>query len=195
MATSNKNKVAGAGKGKGGKVAGAKAEKPKAPKAEVAEEAEETEEEEESEEEEVTEDDTTDTKKANDAEDAEEEDEEESDEEDGEDVGPAVDVISRGKNYIRTYSKKVHGANYKELAKEFAGKPGYASREYTIAPSSKVLELIVEYAEKEDFEKKLDEQNPDSPVVEKARKFIDKDAALRFKQLKKGTCTVSKFAK
>jgi len=37
-------------------------------------------------------------------------------------IKDAVDVVNRDGEHIRTYSKKVHGKDYKKLAEEFAKK-------------------------------------------------------------------------
>ena len=37
-------------------------------------------------------------------------------------IKDAVDVVDKNGEYIRTYSRKVHGKDYKKLAEEFAEK-------------------------------------------------------------------------
>ena len=61
----------------------------------------------------------------------EEEEDDESDEDDDveldEDAAPkgaGVHIYDAGGNYVRTYTKKAHGKNYKELAKRFLEKSG-----------------------------------------------------------------------
>lgn len=96
----------------------------------------------------------------------------------------SVDIISRGRTYIRTYSKKVHGKDFMKMAEGLVAH--YPRREYTIVPSNTVLALEVRYREKEDAELPLDRQKMDSPMMDKSKMFTDRDEALRFNVLKKG---------
>ena len=112
--------------------------------------------------------------------------------EEGEDDGESVDVLiarpgSSRRTYVRTYSLEQHGDDYKDLAKQFITKPMYSKRGYILVPSGEVLEVEVRYREKQDFELPLDEQKPDSPIVDKVRRFKDKQSALAFNNLKKGS--------
>lgn len=102
------------------------------------------------------------------------------------DAGESVDILS-GKNFIRYYSREAHGDDFLALAEQLINKPEYAKRDYRIAPSSDTDVLEVRYREKEDAEKHLDEQSPDSPVVDKTKRFEDRDDALSFSANKHGT--------
>lgn len=102
------------------------------------------------------------------------------------DAGDSVDIMV-GKTFIRYYSKEVHGENFLDLAKELCGKPEYATRGYTIVPSSDNELFEVRYREKEDAEKPLDDQDPDAPTVDKSRRFEDREEALSFRSNKSGS--------
>ena len=120
-----------------------------------------------------------------------EEEEDSSEEEEGEPKPLKADKnsvdILRGKLYVRTFSKEIHGADFEDIAKQFIGKPMYAKRAYSVVPSAQVIGIQVRYREKKDFDLPLDEQKPDSPVVDKVQKFTDKQAALSFNVAKNGS--------
>lgn len=118
------------------------------------------------------------------------EDEDKEDEDDESD--DSVDVLKRDNGFVRTFSKAVHGAKFKELAEEFVNNPNYSARGYRIVPSKEVKKVIVRYREKEDFELPLDKQKPDAPMVDKERVFTDKEAAISFGNQKKATVVVSR---
>lgn len=104
----------------------------------------------------------------------------------------AIDIVV-GDHYIRQYSQAVHGDNFMDLAREFCTKKpsvGGKGSEYKMVPVHEIKEVEVRYREKEDAEKKLDEQKPDSPMVDKVRKFGDKDEALAFRNSKTGASVV-----
>ncbi len=109
-------------------------------------------------------------------------------------AGDSVDILKRGNIYTRTYSKDVHGKDFLELAESFVNNPNHALREYSIVPSSTITSLAVRYREKEDFDKPLDKQKPDSPIIEKEKTFgeDEKEEAIAFANLKKVTVSVSK---
>lgn len=153
-----------------------KAEKEAKAKAseEIEEEVEETEEEVEEEAEEET----------DEKEESDDEVEEKEAKAKASDKDSVVDIISRGRTYIRTYSKKVHGKDFMKMAEGLVAH--YPRREYTIVPSNTVLALEVRYREKEDAELPLDRQKLDSPMMDKSKMFTDRDEALRFNVLKKG---------
>lgn len=100
--------------------------------------------------------------------------------------GDSVDVLS-GKNFIRYYSKETHGADFLKLAQGLVNKPEYATRNYKLVPSSHTSILEVRYREKADAEKSIDEQSPDSPMMDKRRRFEDRDEALAFSVIKHGS--------
>ena len=71
----------------------------------------------------------------------------------------SVDVLDPNGEYIRTYSKKVHGADFKKLAEGFVSK--VAGRKL-IKSASKVKE--VEAAEEEDEAKATEEELEEAEV-------------------------------
>ncbi len=101
----------------------------------------------------------------------------------------SVDVLKgEGKEYIRSYSREVHVDEFLALARQFQQKHPTV----TIVDSEVIEKVIVRYREKEDFEKPLKEQNPDSPQVDKEGSFQDKDEALAFNAAKKGSIVVKR---
>lgn len=95
----------------------------------------------------------------------------------------SVDIL-REDNYIRTYSLDVHGEDFMKLAEAFVS--GYPQREYKIVPSSEIEAVVLLYREKEDAEAPFKEQKAMSPIVEKSRKFSNKEEALKFNILVQG---------
>jgi len=100
----------------------------------------------------------------------------------------SVDIVKNKNQYIRTFSLELHGEDYEDLAKEFV--EHYPNRGYEVVPSSTVVNLGVNYREKEDFELPRDKQDPNKGEVDKFKAFTDKDAALAFAQAKKATVRV-----
>lgn len=96
-----------------------------------------------------------------------------------EDFGDSVDVL-QNKNFIRYFSREVHGDDFLELAKQLVAKPDYAKRNYRLVPSSQIQVLEVRYREKEDAEKHLDDQKPDAPILDKRRRFENRESAIAF---------------
>lgn len=95
----------------------------------------------------------------------------------------SVDIL-RGNNYIRSFSLEVHGEDFAKLAAEFVS--GYPARHYEIVDSSAIPSVVVLYREKEDGEKPLKDQRLDSPIINKSKKFTDKNEAISFNILIQG---------
>ena len=106
---------------------------------------------------------------------------------------PESIAVVRGKSgnvqYVRTYSLKTHGVDFMDLASGFINKAEYLDREYRLVDPTQIKHLLVLYREKEDFEKKLDDQKPDSPIIDKERTFTveNGEQALTFASEKKAT--------
>lgn len=75
----------------------------------------------------------------------------------------SVDVVA-GDEYIRTYSEDVHGANYRELAEQMAGKKEGRS----VVESDTIVRVLVEYRE---FDPKVKE------TVDRVKEFSERDGA------------------
>lgn len=109
----------------------------------------------------------------------EESDEEMADDEDEEEEvaakGDELDIVKgegESKEYVRTYSKKVHGAEYKDLAKQFCEKNSKCS-----IAKKPVTALVVKWRE---FDKKANAG--EGAQVEKTERFTKKQDALLFAQ-------------
>lgn len=85
--------------------------------------------------------------------------------------------------YIRSYSEEAHGEGFMELANEFLAKHPKGH----MLPSSETKTVVVRYREKEDAELHPDKQDPRKPFVDKQKVFENKEEALRFNLIKKGT--------
>ncbi len=124
-----------------------------------------------------------------------EETEENDSKEDEDDSKPAekeiVDIVKGDNIFVRYYSKKIHGKDFKKMAEEFIANPNHSKRGYKISDVG-VNTLVVRYREKEDYELPKDKQKPDAPEVDKERSFTDRDKALAFANLKHVTVAVSK---
>ncbi len=100
--------------------------------------------------------------------------------------------VTKGDQYIRSYSREVHGDAFKELAEGFVNKNNSKKNNgnWTLVPSHTIPIVEVRYREQEDFDVHPDKRKPDSPMVDKIKHFDDKEAALAFKIQKFGSTVV-----
>jgi hypothetical protein len=106
----------------------------------------------------------------------------------------AYDII-KGEQWIRQYSREVHGDNFKQLAESLCSQ-STKGNPYKMVPSHTITHVEVRFSEKEDMDKPANKRKPDSPMVDKIVVFTDKEAALRLKVVKpNSTVVVSKRKK
>jgi hypothetical protein len=120
--------------------------------------------------------------------------------------GPAIDIlIAKDPNvtnyesmiFVRQYSRKAHGSDYKELAAEFCTKRPTGGRGiYIQVPSNKIGNVEVRFREKLDYDTHIDKQDPNAPIVDKVKVFENKEEAVRFGSIKnQSTVVVSRVKK
>lgn len=85
-----------------------------------------------------------------------------------------------GAIFIRQYSRRVHGDDFEALADEFCTKSPKNNMVYVKVPTEKIGKVEVRYREKADYEKHLDDQDPNAPMEDKVRIFDNKEEAVRF---------------
>lgn len=101
----------------------------------------------------------------------------------------SVDIVKNDVEYIRTYSKAVHGEDWKKLAKQFCEK----FPKCKLVPSESVKSILVEYKRPIMAEDKVTILGYERAV----EKFQDKEVALVFKnrclaERKNPVCRISK---
>jgi hypothetical protein len=106
----------------------------------------------------------------------------------------AFDIVNNNL-YVRTYSRAVHGDDFKALAEQFCTKKPKLGA-YAMVPSSQITHLEVRYRERTDAdlppEQGQPKRTPVGPIVNKTVRFDDKDEALAFGHAKKGSVVVPK---
>ena len=100
----------------------------------------------------------------------------------------AFDIL-KGEQWIRQYSLELHGEDFKQLAEQFI-QQSTKGTPYTMVPAHTVTHVEVRFREKEDGDKPIDKQKPDSPMVDKQVQFTDKDAAYALKVRKQASTIV-----
>lgn len=84
-----------------------------------------------------------------------------------------------GAIFVRQYTREMHGDNFEELADMFCTKKPRRGIYIKVHPT-KIGNLEVRYREKLDYDKKLDDQDPNAPIVDKTKVFTNKEEAVRF---------------